>query len=258
MTPIDLIRLALRQAGVGALGQTPDAEDANDAFDLLNMMLAQWNRRRWLVYHLIDVATSALGASSYRIGPGQAFDTRGRIIGIERAYFRLNPSSDQNNDFSLEFGADFGPPHVIAAGVVDVPLAVLTSREDYSAIAMKGLSGFPAAVWLDANYPAGELYVWPAPSSGEIHVVVQEQLSAFPDLVTDIALPDEYREALYYNLVVRLRSAYGRPSDPVVATLARTALNTIRNANAQIATLGMPDTMPLGYGRFNIYSGQST
>lgn len=37
-----IINLALKMAGILGVGQTATAEDANDAFTVLNMMLAQW------------------------------------------------------------------------------------------------------------------------------------------------------------------------------------------------------------------------
>jgi hypothetical protein len=246
MTPHDLITLALKQANVVGVGQTALAEDVNDALTHLNMMLGQWNRKRWLIYHLVEATVPAYGAASYRIGPGMDIDVKGRVTGIASAFYRLARVRETNDDFSLDFSPDFGPPHTIGAGAIDIPLAVLTSREDYSRIGMKGLGTYPSAVWLDADYPVGNLYVWPSPSVGEIHIVVQEQLGRFTDLTANIELPDEYHDALFQNLVVRLRSAYGRPRDPVVEVLAKTALNTIRSANAQIGTLGMPRNMPLG------------
>ena len=246
MTPHDLITLALKQANVVGVGQTALAEDVNDALTHLNMMLGQWNRKRWLIYHLVEATVPAYGAASYRIGPGMDIDVKGRVTGIASAFYRLARVRETNDDFSLDFSPDFGPPHTIGAGAIDIPLAVLTSREDYSRIGMKGLGTYPSAVWLDADYPVGNLYVWPSPSVGEIHIVVQEQQGRFTDLTANIELPDEYHDALFQNLVVRLRSAYGRPRDPVVEVLAKTALNTIRSANAQIGTLGMPRNMPLG------------
>ena len=75
MTPVDLIRLALRDSGVNGVGQTPNAEDNNDAFTHLNMMLAQWNRKRWLIYHTIDVSLVSTGALSYSVGAGGDFNT---------------------------------------------------------------------------------------------------------------------------------------------------------------------------------------
>ncbi|GJE37844.1 phage adaptor protein [Methylobacterium persicinum] len=256
MTPLDLITQALKKTGVLGVGVTPQAEDVNDAFLDLNMMLAQWNRKRWMVYHLVDVSAPATGATAYRIGPNFEFATSGRITKIESAYFRINPGQRIAPDFSLDFSADFGPQIREAANAVDVPLSVIRSREDYAGLALKGAPGFPAAVYLDADFPVGTLYVWPAPSTGEIHIVVQATLSAFPDLTTDIVLPDEYAEALLYNLAARLRPSYQKAPDPTMTALARASLNTVKVANGQIGTLSMPDTLTTAPARFNIYSGQ--
>ena len=57
-----IINLALKMAGVLGVGQTASAEDSNDALTLLNQMLAQWQRQRWLVYSLDDVSFTATGA----------------------------------------------------------------------------------------------------------------------------------------------------------------------------------------------------
>lgn len=256
MTPLDLITQALKKTGVLGVGVTPQAEDVNDAFLDLNMMLAQWNRKRWMVYHLVDVMALASGATAYRVAPNFEFDTSGRVTKIERAYYRINPGLRLASDFSLDFGADFGPQIQEAPNAVDIPLTVIRSREDYAGIAIKGAPGFPAAVYLDADIFPGLLYVWPSPSVGEIHIVVQATLSAFPDLTTDIDLPDEYVEALLYNLAARLRPSYQKSPDPTITALARASLNTVKVANAQIGRLSLPDAFPTVPGRFNIYSGQ--
>jgi hypothetical protein len=249
MTPLDLITQALKKTGVVGVGQTPLAEDVNDAFLDLNLMLGQWNRKRWLIYHLTEVAFPATGATSYRIGPGMAVDVPARVTKIDSAFYRINPTPDLSPDFSFGFSSDFGPPDQIGSTGIDVPLEVVRSREDYSRIALKGMGGFPSAVYLDANYPFGQLTVWPVPSTGEIHVVVQDVLNAFPDLTTDIELPNEYHEALLYNLTARLRPSYGKPPEPTITAIARASLNTIRVANAQISTLQMPRALVAGRGQ---------
>jgi len=65
-----IINLALKMAGVLGIGQTAQAEDANDALTVMNMMLAQWQRKRWLVYSLDDVSFAPTGATSYTVGVG--------------------------------------------------------------------------------------------------------------------------------------------------------------------------------------------
>lgn len=232
MTPRDIIILALKQAGVLGQGQTPSAEDTNDAFKLLNMMMGQWNRKRWLIYRLQDVAFVSTGAASYTVGLGGNFNTA-RADRIQAAFVRLLN----------------GPTPV------DAPLAVITSREDYNRIAIKAQTGFPQAVFYDPTFPLGTLYTWPVALSGiyEIHLTLKIELAQFANLSEDIALPPEYQEALFYNLAGRLRPAYQLPPDPTVSALAKAALNTIRNANGAIPTMQMPRELVGGWG-YNVYS----
>ena len=94
MTPVALIRLMLRDAGVSGVGQAPRAEDNNDVLTTLNMMLDEWATKRWLVYHLVDVSVPVTGAISYTIGAGGDFNTT-RPDQVQAAFFRLQPHRDQ-------------------------------------------------------------------------------------------------------------------------------------------------------------------
>ena len=60
-TPSDIISLALKTANVIGVGQTPLAQDINDCFNQLNMMMAQWQRRRYMVYELVTISKQATG-----------------------------------------------------------------------------------------------------------------------------------------------------------------------------------------------------
>jgi hypothetical protein len=221
MTPLDLITLALKASGIVGVGQVAQAEDATDAFTLLNMMLGQWNRRRWLVFHLKDASAVSTGAASYTIGAGGDFDVP-RPDRIESAYLRLLNNSGPNQP--------------------DYQLALLPSMEDYSRITLKGMMGYPSYAFLDSDYPLGTLHFWPVPTAGiyELHVLVKAELPGFSDLSDDVNLPPEYQEAIMYNLAARLRPHYQLPPDPSVVALAKSSLNTVRISNAQVATLLMP------------------
>jgi hypothetical protein len=233
MTPLDLITLSLKQAGVVGIGQPVQAENANDAFTLLNMMLGQWNRRRWLVYHLVDVAKVATGAQSYTIGIGGDFNVA-RPDRIESAYVRLLNNSGPNQ--------------------TDVPLTLMQSMEDYSRIALKSMVAFPSYVFLDSDFPLGRVYLWPVPSPRyEIHLLLKAELPAFDTMSQDIELPAEYAEAIMYNLAGRLRPHFQLPADPSITALARSSLNTVRNANTQIPTLQMPNDLARGWN-YNVIS----
>lgn len=232
----DLIKLALKEAGVIGVGQAPMAEDSTDSMDLLNGMIAQWNRRRWLVYHLVDVTCQGNGALFYTVGPGGDFNVV-RPDRIEAAFFRQTTNQPPSNN-------------------VDYPLVPVWSREEYNDIALKSLASFPQLFFYDSGYPFGSLYVWPLPSNQyEIHISIKDTLQSFTSLSQQINLPPEYNEALHYNLALRMRPLYQLPPDPQLVTLAKLALNTIKNANAQIPPLNMP--ADLVHGRnYNIYSDQ--
>ena len=86
-TARDFVTLALKEAGVVGVGQTPLPQDINDCFTLLQRMLAQWQKRRWIVPNLIDVYNVGNSARSNLIGPGQYYNSA-RPDKIQAAYFK--------------------------------------------------------------------------------------------------------------------------------------------------------------------------
>jgi len=70
-TPLDIIKGAMRSIGALESGETPDSASANDAFDLLNDMLASWSNNRMMVHYTTEVVFP-LGTNQYQytIGSG--------------------------------------------------------------------------------------------------------------------------------------------------------------------------------------------
>ena len=52
-TAQDMATLALKNASLLGIGQTPDPTDLTDVFKLLNGMMGIWSRKRWLIWHLL-------------------------------------------------------------------------------------------------------------------------------------------------------------------------------------------------------------
>lgn len=230
----DIIKLALKNAGVIGIGQTPASEDLNDACAMMNDMIAQWQERRYLVYHLIEETVQANSAQYYSIGPGGDIDVVQRPAAINAAFARQTINDMPNQ--------------------IDYKLAILPSRETWSQIAMKSLQSFPQYCWYDAASPLGLLYVYPVISNQfTIHVVFREQLQRAVALTDEITLPAEYREALIYNLALRLSAAYATPLNPEVPRLAKAALETIRTINAQVPRMNLPKFLLSG-AKYNILS----
>lgn len=72
---------------------------------------------------------------------------------------------------------------------------------------------------------------------------------------SEIIMPEEYEEALMYNLALRACSFY--QVDPIKETkqLAKAGLNTIRQNNTQVPTLTMPAAPGVRTGKaFNLYN----
>lgn len=231
-----LISDALFASGVLGTGQTANADMSTRALRALNAMLGQWTARRWLVFHLVNATKVSTGATSYTVGPSGDFNVAARPGQIESAFVSQNIGTPQQ---------------------IDTPIRQLHSREAYSQIAMKGLVSYPYYFFYDAGMPLGTLYAWPNPNSGQysLTITVKDILASIADPSVTLNLPPEYEEALVYNLAARLRVMYQMDADAAMIGLARAALGTIRETNAQIPTLKMPPRL-MG-SRYNVYSDQS-
>jgi hypothetical protein len=236
VTPLKIIYAALKKAGILGVGQTPLAEDTNDAFDDLQDMLGQWQRKRWLIYHLVDYSALGTGGLFYTVGPGEQFDINPRPDKIESAFFRQVINESIPNQ-------------------IDYPLQIIEAREDYNLIGLKQLQTFPQYLFYDSGFPVAKAYPWPLIQENlyELHLTVKATLAQFTSLAEEIVLPLEYFAALKFNLAVRLKQAYQMPPDAALIALAKDSLNVIRNANLQIPRLQMPAVL-IRPGLYNIYS----
>ena len=69
--PLDIVSGALRSIGALESGETPEPEAANDAFNLLNDMLAQWSNEHMMIHYQTEVIFPLVGNTyQYTIGPG--------------------------------------------------------------------------------------------------------------------------------------------------------------------------------------------
>lgn len=237
-TPGILIKRVLKKSGVLGVGQTASADDTQDAFDDLNDMIGQWARKRWLIYHLRDEPLVSAGAQFYTIGPGGDFNIP-RPDRLEAAFMRqLYMSPSLQTDF---------------------PLTVLEAREDYNRVRLKTLTAFSGYVFYDPDYPLGKIYTVPImpASMYELHITVKQPLNSFVSLVQEVTLPPEYNEAIIYNLACRLRPSYQLPADQQMVVLAETALNVIKNENAQVPLLRLPTALRRRSSKYNYFADQS-
>ena len=219
-----LLANMLVDAGIVGIDEDIEEPILTRAFRQVNWLLAQWARKRWLVYRLQDYSFISTGAFNYAVGSGGAININPRPDRMEYAFLRFLQTSSNN-----------GLP-------VDIPLELITSHEDYSRIAVKTVGTLSWRIFYDPAWPMGLLFPWPVPQSGlyEIHVGFKVVLPRFQSLSQPINFPPEYEVALNWCGARRLRASYQMPADPTIDSLARDALNTIREASAAMATLTLP------------------
>src|SRR5580765_1152579 len=218
----DLITFVLRASNINGVGQTPLAEDSNTGLEFLRMLMAQWQRKRWLIWNEAELSVVATGNNFYTIGPGQDFNIA-RPDKIHAAWCRMQP---------------FGGPNP-----VDIHLAIIEAKEDWAGVTIKDLKSLPAAVFYDSSWPVGRVHFWPVPPAAiyEMHLVVKASLPVYTTLTDPLALPPEYLEAVMWSLCVRLQMAYGLKANPDHVAAMKQAMNVVMMANSQIPQLSLPN-----------------
>ncbi len=253
MTPTDLIKLTLKACRVLGQGQNATQQQLNDALSLLNMMMGQWARKRWLVFHLVELYVVGTGANAYALGPDGDFTPAGDVRWDEAGIsWDVNTGIRASRIESAFVRLNAGTP-----GQTDLPVSVIAAYEDWASIPAKNVQGgLPQIVFLNTGYPVATVNVWPQLSSlYELHILVLSPLARLARLDTDINMPDEYQEALMYNLARRLMSFYGKAPDPEINGRAIASLATVKAANTQIPLLRMPRAvLSGGLGTYNVYT----
>jgi len=234
----DLLTNMVVDAGIVGIDEEIEQPIINRAFRQINWLIAQWARKRWLVYRIQDYAVTSTGALNYTVGLNQTINISPRPDRLEYAYLRLNPT---------------------ASVPVDIPMDIIPSAENYSRIAVKTIGTLPWKVFYDPSWPVGIMKPWPIPQASlyEMHFGFKVVLPRFVSLTQLINFPPEYEAALNWCGARRLRVSYQMPPDPEINALARGALGTLRSANSAMSTLQMPDVVRGRGSRAYDYHGSS-
>ena len=156
-----------------------------------------------------------------------------RPLTINSAFVRINTNSN-------------GIP--INNGGLDYPISIL-NVEDYEMIGLKTLNGpWPKALYYQPTETLGNIFVWPNPSQGEMHIFADNIFSEFTTIYDDINLPQGYTMALRWCLAERLMPMYGKASATQItmingfaaqakATVKRTNMRPVQSARFADAML---------------------
>jgi len=299
--PIDIISRALKDIGALASGETPTADEAQDAFDMLNDMIDQWSNEDMMVFYRTEIVFPITpGQTQYTIGPGgqiganitgsisgniltvtaiasgavaigQTLSGAGILPGTkitqmltgaggninEAGTYQVNISQNvSSTSINLYYQRPLGINSafvrintnsngaVVANGGLDYPVAVL-NVEDYEMIGLKTLNGpWPKALYYQPTETLGNLFVWPNPAQGEMHLFVDTIFTPFVTLYDVINLPQGYSMALRWCLAERLMPMYGKANATQIAMINAYAAQSK-------ATLKRTNMKPVQTSRFN-------
>lgn len=222
-TALSLITDALIEIGAHDLGQSVPAEDAAMCLRRLNQMMGRWSQQSLLMPTLTQFDVPTTGAASYTIGPTGDV-VAARPLKIDRATATL--------------------------GGVESPVDVLT-RAQWDAIAVKAVDGPPSAVWYEATTPDGRIHVYPRASGYTLHLDGQALLASFPQLTTDMTLPEGYEAAVVLSLACDLSGPYNKPISPDLRGKTAGAVKAIKRTNTEPLIL----ESQRGLGTFQIERG---
>ena len=122
----------------------------------------------------------------------------------------------------------------IIGGGLDYPVAVL-NFDQYNSIGLKTLSGpWPKAIYYQPAEILGNIFVWPAPAQGELHIFTDTIFRGYQTQNDVFALPQGYNMALRWCLAERLMPMYGKASQTqigMITAYAAQAKATIKRTN---------------------------
>lgn len=177
-----LIKGALRLAGVIAQGETPTASQISDASESLNLMTKAWMADGMPLWAIETLSIPFVaGQNTYTISTPKL----------------LKPIQSWNRNTSSQ---------------VDIPVRMI-SREEYNILGNKSTTGNPIQIFFNPNRDSTEIKVFPTPDSisaaqNTLYLVAQRPYQDFDTASDTPDFPQEWYEAVKYGLAVRLAGEY--------------------------------------------------
>lgn len=189
LTRNQIIEAALRKLGVLAQGQTPSTEDYTNAAIALNMLVAEFRALGMPLWKRTQYSFSpTANTSSYNIGSGQTLSTAYPLKMLEA--WRQDSSTSSKIPMTILANSDF---NLLPSNSSDTPIQLTYQPK--------------------INY--GVLKLWPTPDSNStnstIYLVYQAPSEYFSASTDTMDFPEEWYNAVVYELAVRLAPEWGVP-----------------------------------------------
>lgn len=198
-TASSLIEDARRKLGIHADEEPLAATELATGLRTLNRMLKEWQADNIAISYLTEgTLTLVASQASYSFGSGGDFTT----VPFEITQMRI-----RRNSTDLEM--------------------VEMGRQEYFSLPNKDNTGYPAQWYYDRQRSGGTLYVWPAPdtTSSTLRFTYRRIVNDMDATTDDLDLPQEWYDAVVYNLAKKMMPEYGGAGTPegqlVLAEAAR-------------------------------------
>ena len=176
--------------------RSPSGADDAEALLALNNMIGSWSVDVVIPFVTRESFNLVVGQAEYTIGSGGDFDTV-RPMSIANAYL------EDSDGYSY-------------------PLKLVAAK-DYNKVGTKTLEGRPKSLYFIPEYSLAKIIF--NKEADEIYTAYFEfikHLTEFAAIGTTVALPNEYKEALVYNLAIRLAENNSVELSQSVILLAQT------------------------------------
>lgn len=211
-----IISDALKEILVIGEGEAPSATMLSDGLRMLNRLLDTFSNGADFAYADASESVALTGQQSVTIGPTGSIATK-RPLKIKSAY--------------------------VDRGGISYPVAVIDG-EQYDDLTYKADQGANTqAIYYDATYPDGTLYLYPISTGCTLHMSVIQSVKQFASTSVNIDMPEGYEDALMLALAIRMAPGYGKQINPETKTAARRAMNAVKVTNQVIPTLDLPDAV---------------
>lgn len=198
----EVILKAFKVAKIIALGETPTSSEMEDAALDLNLMLKTWSTKEHLWIKTEGTQALTAGSQSYSITAAR------RMLSVRRR-----------------------------TASIDTPICEL-AREEYYDLPTKAAVGTPVSWHFDPQRSTRSLFVWPTAStaiaaSTALHFTYLRVIEDIDALENDPDVPQEWLEALIYNLAVRLAGQYDDRAKADIVALRFDAKALLDDLSAQ-------------------------
>ena len=240
-SPLDIITAALYECQVLSQGESPTPEDSAWLLQKLQRLIDMWNVERGKIF-TVTFNTFNMPANTQPItmGPGGIFNVPQRPTKLVAAMFLIPNSGATTTDLRLNVrDADWW---------ADQTIKNLTSS-------------ISTDVYYEPDNPLGNLFFWPVCTvQNPIRLETWSALTQAIDLVTPLAMPQGYWNAIVYTLAMESCPSFGKEISPSLAKLQQDSVRAITNNNSvapriSTAGAGIPKGKANG-GRYNFLDGR--